>query len=272
MDSVNFLKALFLGVLEGLTEFIPVSSTGHLIIAGDFIGFESRLAGSFEVFIQLGAILAVVVLYWPRFRSYLMPWRAVEQSDDLLAWSGALKLIVGTIPALVSGYLFHSVIKSYLFFPIPVAFALLVGGLALVFIRGKEDEEAVINSVDQLSYRQCFLIGVFQCLALWPGVSRSGATIIGGLCLGLSKKAAAEFSFLLAVPVMIAAVSYDMYKSFHAPTIDEYLLFAVGFITAFVTAIFAIKFFMRVLQTFSLAVFGYYRIVLAILVLVLLGW
>ncbi len=261
-------KAFVLGVVEGLTEFIPVSSTGHLILFGDAIEFHGELASTFEIFIQLGAILAVVYLYFSRFLS-LLPTTQNNSKGGLAGFSGCIKLAVACLPAFVLGPLVHSSIKAYLFFPAPVAIALIAGGVVLIAV-DRGDRNPSVLDVDSLSLKQCFGIGVCQCAALWPGVSRSGATIIGGMLLGLERKVAAEFSFLLAVPVMFAAVIYDLYKSRAAFESDDLLVFAIGFIVSFVTAIIAIRFFLKLLGSHTMQPFGYYRVVLGAVVLGLL--
>lgn len=261
--------AVYLGVLEGLTEFIPVSSTGHLIILGDIIGFTGAKAESFQIFIQLGAILAVVLLYFNRFRDLFR----FDSNDDsgFRGWTGIWKLGLGCLPAFVTGALFHSSIKEFLFFPFPVALALIVFGVIMAAV-DRKDRKASMNSIEELSYKTCFLIGVFQCLALWPGTSRSGATIVGAMLLGCNRRVAAEFSFLLAVPVMCAAVGYDMLKSYAILSVDDIALFSVGFITSFAVAILAIKFFIEMLKKHTLFAFGIYRVVLGIAVLCFLPW
>lgn len=261
-------KAALLGIVEGLTEFLPVSSTGHLILFGDLIEFHGALAGTFEIFIQLGAILAVVVLYKERFVA-LLPNKGVE-SDRLSGVPGCVKLFVGCLPAFILGPLLHSTIKEMLFFPGPVALALIVGGVLLIAIERRQREPSVCD-VSDITLKQCFGVGVFQCLALWPGFSRSGATILGGLLLGLERKVAAEFSFLLAVPVMCAAVAYDLLKTAAGFSLQDLPVFALGFVISFMTAIAAIRFFLSLLTRFTLAPFGIYRIVIGICVLVLLG-
>lgn len=272
MIQDEIIQAALLGIIEGLTEFIPVSSTGHLIIIADLLAFTGSFAGSFEVFIQLGAILAVVFLYAQRFKA-LMTSGSLEEVRNgygFSGWVGITKLFLACLPAFVLGALLHGYIKSVLFGALPVACALLTGGVIMVLVERREQRDHV-TSIDAITYRQSFLIGVFQCFALWPGMSRSGSTIVGGMFLGLNRTVAAEFSFLVAVPVMCAAVAYDLLKSWSAIGMDALPVFAVGFVVSFITAIFAIKFFLSLLRRFNLAVFGYYRIVLALLIFVWLG-
>lgn len=259
-------KAIILGIIEGLTEFIPVSSTGHLILSSSMLSFNSALDGTFEIFIQLGAILAVVVLYPSRFYGLIPGDTLKPDESSFKGTSGLLKLFLACIPAFVLGFLFHKLIKSYLFFPLPVALALIVGGLLMIVIEGGK-RKAPIESVSAISYKTCFLIGIFQCFALWPGMSRSASTIIGGMLLGLRRDIAAEFSFLVAVPVMIAAVGYDFLKSYKALSADHFILLGVGFLVSFLTAVLAIKFFISLLNRWTLSPFGYYRIVLGVAVI-----
>ena len=259
------VKAVLLGVVEGLTEFLPVSSTGHLVLFGDAIEFHGALASTFEIFIQLGAILAVVCLYFSRFSS-LIPISSNNARGGLAGLSGCCKLAVACLPAFLLGPLVHSTIKEYLFFPFPVAVALIVGGVVLIAI-DRGDRKARVLDVDELTLKQCFGIGIFQCAALWPGVSRSGATIIGGMLLGLERKVAAEFSFLLAVPVMFAATAYDLLKSHAAFSGSDFAVFGLGFAVSFFVALFAIHFFLKLIGTHTMAPFGYYRIILGAVVL-----
>lgn len=262
---LDIWSAILLGILEGLTEFIPVSSTGHLILLGDFLSFTGPQADTFSIFIQLGAILAVVWLYAERFKKFLKVSNFKESDFQ----SECLKLATACFPVLVAGVLFHSTIKSVLFAPRPVAIALIVGGVLLILVELKKNKSDT-QSIDEITTKQALAIGLFQCLALWPGMSRSGSCIIGGRLFGLKNIVAAEFSFIIAVPVMFAAVSYDLFKSFNNLALDNISIFAVGFIVAGFTAVFAIKFFLRLLERLSLAPFGIYRIALGLLVLILL--
>lgn len=265
------LMVLLLGVVEGLTEFLPVSSTGHLILTEHYFDYAVDETHFFDIFIQLGAILAVVVLYWRRFMA-LIPQRnevaldVVKKGVGLSGVVGLMKIACGCASAFVLGFLFHDLIKERLFAPLPVAGA-LIGGGALMIIVERWQKNKTHYELEALNYRQAFLIGVIQCLALWPGVSRSGATIIGGMLLGLSRKAAAEFSFLVAVPVMLAATLYDFIKNYAALSAVNWWLYGVGFVAAFVTAILAIKFMLAIISRYSFNPFGCYRIALGLLVL-----
>lgn len=259
--------AIIQGIVEGLTEFLPVSSTGHLILTGEALQFTGPKAHSFEVIIQVGAILAVVVLYFRRFTGLLADGTSVKRlfAPGLTGAAGIGKLALATIPALFLGALLHKTIKHYLFAPLPVAAALFVGGVIILMIeRGKRGEVGI--SADEITSKQAFLIGCIQCLAMWPGMSRSGTVIIGAMLLGLHRRAATEFSFLAAVPVLAAAAAKDAKDAL--PTLsshDTYLL-AIGLITSFVTALLTVKVFTAMVSKMTLIPFGYYRIVLAVVV------
>lgn len=256
------LNSIILGLVEGLTEFIPVSSTGHLILAGHLLGQEGEKASTFEVFIQLGAILAVVFLYRERFIG-LNPF---NRRQGFAGTRGLLLLFLTTLPALVFGAAAHDYIKSHLFNSTTVALGLGLGGVAILLIE-RALPKVRTDGVDSLSWREALSIGFFQCLALWPGVSRSGATILGGMLIGVERKTSAEYSFMAAVPVMFAAVTYDLYKSLPFLQATDIPEFAVGFLVSFVSAWFTVKFFMRLLGRHTLVAFGWYRLAAAVLVL-----
>lgn len=260
------LVALVLGVIEGLTEFLPVSSTGHLILAGHVLGFTGATASSFEVFIQLGAILAVVWLYRQTFADM---WPGA-QSTGIKGQSGLQLLVLTTLPAIGVGLLFHSVIKDVLFNPLTVAIGLLAGGLAILFVEDRPPK-VTVQKLDSISLQHAFRIGLFQLLALFPGVSRSAATILGGMQIGLSRETAVQYSFLAAVPVMVAATSYDLVKSLPQLHASDIPIFAVGFVAAFVTATLAIKFFLKFIRTSDFKPFAWYRIALSMVVFALIA-
>ena len=255
-----------LGIVEGLTEYLPVSSTGHLIMAGNLLDFTGEKASAFEVFIQLGAILAVVVLYWNRFMG-LIPFTGEKwiQSEGFSGLKGIALLAITTIPALIAGYLAHRAIKTYLFSPMTVACALGLGGIGILLAE-KYKPDAGVSDLDHLTFRQALGVGLFQCLALWPGMSRSASSIIGGLFSGLDRKVAAEYSFLAAVPVMLAATSYDLYKEWHLLSFSDLGFFAVGFLVSFVFAALAVKTFISLVQRWSLAPYAWYRLAIAPLI------
>lgn len=260
----NWGIAVILGIIEGLTEFIPVSSTGHLIVAGNLLGFVGEKASTFEVAIQLGAILSVVVLYRARFLRLLPTTQAPLSplASTLDGWSGLWRIGLATLPALVVGFATHGFIKQHLFTPAAVALALAVGGVGILLTE-RYVRRRPTSPLDTLSLGQALGIGLFQTLALWPGTSRSAATIIGGMLLGLDRKGAAEFSFLIAVPIMMAATGYDLLKMREALSGAEAAQLALGLIVAFVVALLTIRAFIRVLNRWSLVPFAWYRIVVA---------
>ncbi|MBM2803528.1 MAG: Undecaprenyl-diphosphatase [Deltaproteobacteria bacterium] len=256
--------AVVLGIVEGLTEFLPVSSTGHLIIAGHLLGFVGDKASSFEVAIQLGAILSVVVLYWHRFVG-LVPVGGrslLDSNSTLLGWSGLWRIAVATSPALLIGYVARHAIKAKLFNPEAVTLALAVGGVAILLVERLRSQRRS-SSLDQLTLAQAFGIGLFQVLALWPGTSRAAATIIGGMLLGLDRKGAAEFSFLIAVPVLFAATGYELIKMRDQLAFDDSMALAIGFGVSFIVALIAVKGFVSFLSRGKLTPFAWYRIVVA---------
>lgn len=255
--------AVILGVVEGLTEFLPVSSTGHLIVVGDLLGCSGQKAACFEVFIQLGAILAVVVLYWQRFVGLIPRARGpVVEGPRFAGVRGLLLLGLTTLPALVAGVLLHKLIKEHLFGPITVAWALGVGGIAIIVAERLKPEPRVTN-LDGLGYGAALMIGLFQCFAMWPGISRSASTIIGGLFSGLDRRTSAEYSFLAAVPVMLAATSYDLYKALRFLDVSDLMFFAVGFLVSFLAAVAAVRTFIELVQKWSLLPYAVYRIGIA---------
>ncbi|NDO79853.1 undecaprenyl-diphosphatase [Citrobacter sp. NCU1] len=262
-DMHSLLVAAILGVVEGLTEFLPVSSTGHMIIVGHLLGFEGDTAKTFEVVIQLGSILAVVVVFWRRLFGLIGIHFGQRPHEG--TGKGRLTLghiLLGMIPAVVLGLVFHDTIKS-LFNPVNVMYALVVGGLLLIAAECLKPKEPRAPGLDDMTYRQAFMIGCFQCLALWPGFSRSGATISGGMLMGVSRYAASEFSFLLAVPMMMGATALDLYKSWSFLTVADIPMFAVGFVTAFVVALVAIKTFLQLIKRISFIPFAIYRFIVA---------
>ena len=264
----EIVQVIILGVVEGLTEFIPVSSTGHLIIIGHLIGFVGEKAATFEVFIQLGAILAVVWLYRDRFLSLL----SFKNEPDVFAGrKGLILLALTTLPALFIGALAHSYIKKYLFGPMTVALGLGVGGVIMLLIEKRIGKKGKRTGLDRLRFQDALAIGFFQSLAMWPGVSRSGATMVGAMLLGIERKTAAEYSFLAAVPVMFAATFYDLYKASPLLAASDYLTFLTGFVISFLSSLIAIAGFIKLLGRVTLVPFGLYRIGMAIFILWLMG-
>lgn len=255
MDLYLVLKAIVLGLVEGATEFIPVSSTGHLIVVGDWLNFTGEQAKVFEVFIQLGAILAIVWLYRQRLWDVVLTWTRDRSSRRFL-----VNLLIAFLPAAIVGLLTHDLITKYLFNPITVAAALVVGGVAILIIEAVVKRTS-IDGVEAVPYRTALGIGLAQVLSLFPGVSRSGATIMGAYSLGLSRKAATEFSFFLAIPIMFAATLYDLVKSRDVLSAGDVPVFAIGFVVAFISALVVVKAFVSFVSHNSFTPFAWYRIV-----------
>lgn len=257
--------AFILGLVEGLTEFLPVSSTGHLILAGHWLGFSGSKASTFEIFIQMGAILAVVCSYFPRFISFL----DLSKNEGFAGRRGIFLLIVCTLPALVLGFLLHSFIKEHLFSPQTVAVGFIAGAV-WILIAEKFYKTPSKVSLDVVSALEAFKIGCFQCLAMWPGFSRSGATILGGMTLGLDRKTAAEFSFFAAVPLLSAAAILDLVKSIKYLSVSDLPFFGAGFLVSFITAWLVIKIFVGFVSRHSLSIFAWYRFAVGIAILFIL--
>ncbi len=260
----SYLVAIILGIVEGLTEFLPISSTGHLILAGDLLGYHSEKAKVFEIVIQTGAMLAIVWEYRRRFLGV-----AMGAFSDPVAQRFIVNLIVAFIPAAILGLTFGGFIKSHLFFAVPVALAFIIGGVIILWVeRGgqKTRVDRVIN-VDDMTWRDALKVGVAQTFALIPGTSRSGATIIGGMLFGLSRKVATEFSFFLAVPTLVAAGAYSLIKHRALLSVDDIGFFAVGSFTAFVSAFICVRWLLRYITTHDFTVFAWYRIVFGLVIL-----
>ncbi len=254
-----------MGIVEGTTEFLPISSTGHLIIAGELLKFTGEKAKVFEIVIQLGAILSVVCIYWERFYGLLIP---TEKKFSGLY--GIYLLILTTIPASILGLFFEHTIKERLFYPKSVALALFVGAILIFIVEGIKKTQKY-NSLDEITPYLALGIGIFQCLALWPGFSRSAATIMGGMILGATRKLAAEYSFIAAVPIMVGATSLELLKNFTMFSLNDLYILLVGFIVSFISAYIAVKFFIHFLTKTTLRPFAVYRICLAILVFLIMG-
>jgi len=248
---MEYIHAIILGIVEGVTEFLPISSTGHLILTSHLLNLpQTDFQKTFEISIQLGAIMAVVVLYW---RSLLTNWKTIK------------RIAIAFVPTAVLGLVFYKLIKQFMESPQIVLWSLLVGGLLLVLFEWwhKEHEEAE-SDISNLSYKKAFIIGLFQSVAMIPGVSRAAATICGGLLLGLKRKTIVEFSFLLAVPTMAAATGLDLIKNASSFSSDQFGILGVGLIVSFVVAVLAIKFLLRFIQNHTFTGFGIYRIILAL--------
>jgi len=261
MDFILLLKALILGIVEGLTEFLPISSTGHLILVGDLLDFNSDREKVFMIAIQLGAILAVCWEYRRKIADI-----AMGIGSDLSAQRFVLNLLIAFMPAAILGLLFIDVIKQYLFNPLSVATALVIGGIVILWAE-RRDHRIEVEQIDDMDWKHALKVGCAQCLALIPGTSRSGATIIGGLLFGLSRKAAAEFSFFLAIPVMFAATFYDVYKNRAILEFDDIGMFAVGFVAAFFSALIAVRGLIRFISNHDFTIFAWYRIVFGCVIL-----
>ena len=267
-DPTLLIHALILGIVEGLTEFLPVSSTGHLILAGQLLGFNDDKGKVFEIAIQFAAILAVVWEYRARLAHTLTSIASEAVSQRL-----AINLIVAFLPAAVLGFLFLKQIKAHLFNPLVVASAFIIGGLLILWA---ERRQHVIHaeSVDDMTWRDALKVGFAQALSMIPGTSRSGATIIGGLFFGLSRRAATEFSFFLAIPTMFAATLYDVYKHRDLFSVDDIALFAVGGTVSFISAFLAVRGLIRFISRHDFTVFAWYRIAFGVIVLISanMGW
>ncbi|ASA20612.1 undecaprenyl-diphosphate phosphatase [Paenibacillus donghaensis] len=256
----EYICAVLLGIVEGLAEFLPISSTGHLILAGDLLNFEGESAVTFMIVIQLGAVLAVLVLYWNRYMSLLRGLLSLDFNTKNRL--NALHLGIAMVPALVMYLSFKELIKSRLFGSAPVLIGLIAGGV-LMIIAARAKRKTTSDNTDDITYRQAFGIGLFQCFSLWPGFSRSGSTISGGMLLGTSQKAAADFTFLISVPVMLGATSLDLYDSRSLLTSDDLILMLVGFVVAFVVAMIAVVTFLKLIKRLRLEWFAIYRFVIA---------
>jgi undecaprenyl-diphosphatase len=254
------LKAAILGLVEGATEFIPVSSTGHLIVVSNWLGLVDERAKTFNIFIQLGAILAIVWLYRTRLARSVAEARRDSNGRRLI-----INLLVAFLPAAIVGFLAHDWIKSRLFNPSVVALALIVGGIFILLIE-RWRPRSVVDDVNLVPTHSALGVGLAQVLSLIPGTSRSGATIMGGYALGLSRTAATEFSFLLAIPVMFAATGYDLLKSWALLAAPDLPMFAIGFVVSFVSALIVVRLFLSYVSKHSFRAFAWYRIVLGVIV------
>jgi undecaprenyl-diphosphatase len=261
MDTILLLKALVMGVVEGLTEFLPISSTGHLILVGDLLAFNDEKIKVFEVVIQSGAMLAIVWEYRARFRAVLRGLRSDGASQRFVA-----NLAIAFLPAALLGLAFGKYITAHLFRPTPVALAFIAGGCVILWAERRR-HRITVAEVEQMTWLDALKVGCAQCLALVPGTSRAGATIIGGLLFGLSRKAATEFSFFLAVPTLVAAGAYQLYKERALLSVADAGWFAAGSIAAFVSAFLCVRWLLRYISAHDFSAFAWYRIVFGIAVI-----
>ncbi len=272
MDIIFALKALIMGLVEGFTEFLPISSTGHLILAGSLLHFTDERAKVFDIAIQAGAILAVMWEYRARIGAVLAGLASDKRQQKF-----AVNLVIAFLPAAVLGVLFNKAIKAKLFAPLPVALAFIVGALVILWAERRHKTLAGshrIETVDEMTMIDAFKVGCAQCFALIPGTSRSGATIIGGMLFGLSRKAATEFSFFLAIPTLLAATVYSVFKARHDLHMTDLPLFLIGGVAAFVSAFLCVRWLLRFISTHDFTGFAWYRIVFGIVILLTahFGW
>lgn len=265
MDIALLVKAAVMGIVEGLTEFLPISSTGHLILAGALLGFDDDKAKVFDIAIQTGAIFAVVLVYWQKIRSTVAALPSQRQAQRF-----ALNVLIAFLPAVLLGLLFGKVIKAHLFTPQVVATTFILGGFIILWAEKRQaagGNAVRVTDTDDMDWRDALKVGLVQCLAMIPGTSRSGATIIGGMLLGLSRKAATDFSFYLAIPTLIGAGAYSLYKERALLSLADVPLFAVGLVMSFLSAWVCVRWLLRFIATHSFNGFAWYRIAFGIVVL-----
>jgi undecaprenyl-diphosphatase len=269
LDAVLLVKAALMGIVEGLTEFLPISTTGHLILAGALLGFDDEKAKVFDIAIQTGAILAVILVYWQKIRSTIVALPSERQAQRF-----ALNVLVAFIPAVVLGLLFGKAIKEHLFTPGVVATTFILGAFVILWAEGRHHPAVRIQEVEDMRWPDALKLGLVQCLALVPGTSRSGATIIGGMLLGLSRKAATDFSFYLAIPTLIGAGVYSLVKERAQLGAGDLPMFGVGLFFSFVSAWLCVRWLLRYISTHSFTPFAWYRIAFGVIVLVTswTGW
>ena len=265
MDIVLLIKAAIMGVVEGLTEFLPISSTGHLILAGALLGFDDDKAKVFDIAIQTGAIFAVILVYWQKIRDTVLALPTEKQAQRF-----ALNVLIAFVPAVVLGLLYGKAIKAHLFTPVVVASMFIIGGFIIIWAERRQQKNPAvtrIHDVESMTAMDALKVGLAQCTAMIPGTSRSGATIIGGMLLGLSRKAATDFSFFLAIPTLIGAGAYSLVKDRALLSWADAPMFAVGLVMSFLSAWLCIRWLLRFISTHSFVGFAYYRIVFGIVVL-----
>jgi undecaprenyl-diphosphatase len=262
MDITLLLKAALMGLVEGLTEFLPISSTGHLILAGALLGFDDDKAKVFDIAIQTGAIFAVIMVYWQKLKDTFVTLPTSQASRAF-----ALNVLIAFVPAVVLGLLFGKYIKAHLFTPVVVATTFIVGGLIILWVEKRDKRFEVTATVESMTPQLALKVGLVQCLAMIPGTSRSGATIIGGMLLGLSRKAATDFSFYLAIPTLIGAGAYSLYKERALLSMADAPMFAVGLLFSFLSAWVCVRWLLKYIATHSFVAFAWYRIAFGIVVL-----
>ena len=266
MDTVLLVKAAIMGIVEGLTEFLPISSTGHLILAGHLLGLQGERDKVFEIAIQTGAILAVIIVYWQKIRSTLVALPSQAEAQRF-----SLNVLVAFIPAVVLGLGLGKLIKEHLFTPGVVATTFILGGFIILWAEGRRHPAVRIQEVEHMRWTDALKVGLVQCLALVPGTSRSGATIIGGMLLGLSRKAATDFSFYLAIPTLIGAGVYSLYKERASLGMEDIPMFLVGLVFSFASAWLCVRWLLRYISTHDFKPFAWYRIAFGLVVL-LTSW
>jgi undecaprenyl-diphosphatase len=262
VDLMLLAKAAVMGVVEGLTEFLPISSTGHLILAGSLLGFDDDKAKVFDIAIQTGAIFAVILVYWEKIYSTVkaLPYQVEAQRF-------VLNVFIGFLPAVILGLLFGKFIKAHLFTPEVVATTFILGGFIILWAERRPPASVRIRSVEDMRGRDALMVGLVQCLAMIPGTSRSGATIIGGMLLGLSRKAATDFSFFLAIPTLIGAGVYSLYKERALLSMEDLPMFSVGLVVSFISAWICVRWLLKYIASHSFEVFAWYRIAFGLVVL-----
>ncbi len=262
MDIVLLVKAAIMGIVEGLTEFLPISSTGHLILAGALLGFDDDKAKVFDIAIQTGAIFAVILVYWQKIRSTVVALPRQAKAQRL-----ALNILIGFLPAVVLGLLFGKAIKAHLFTPVVVASTFIIGGFIILWAEKRPPGAVRVENVDDMTHWDALKVGLVQCFAMIPGTSRSGSTIIGGMLLGLSRTAATDFSFFLAIPTLIGAGVYSLYKERALLSVADIPLFGVGLVFSFISAWLCVRWLLKYISTHNFVPFAWYRIAFGIVVL-----
>ena len=262
MDIVLLVKAAVMGIVEGLTEFLPISSTGHLILAGSLLGFDDAKAKVFDIAIQTGAIFAVILVYWQKIQSTVVALPRQPKARRL-----AINVVVGFLPAVVLGLIFGKMIKAHLFTPVVVASTFIIGGFIILWAEKRPPGSVRIEHVDDMTTWDALKVGLVQCFAMIPGTSRSGSTIIGGMLLGLSRQAATDFSFFLAIPTLIGAGAYSLYKERALLSAADIPLFSVGLVFSFLSAWLCVRWLLKYISTHNFIPFAWYRIAFGIVVL-----